>query len=278
MSVWLQVGEHAELADADQARVSVFDHGITVGDGVFETLKVLGGEPLAITRHLQRLARSCEVLGLQAPDFDSIRAAVVDVIRSEPEASDLGRLRITCTGGAGPLASDRDGGSQTTIVALRPMDPWPATTSAVLVPWTRNERSAVAGAKTTSYAENVVALDWAHQRGFSEGLFVNTQGALCEGTGTNVFIIKNGDVLTPPLISGCLAGITRELLLEWGLASEASLSTADLESADEVFVTSSTRDVHPVTKLGERTWGEIGPETRFVAAQYIRGIAQNVDP
>lgn len=158
------------------------------------------------------------------------------------------------------------------------MDPWPATTSAVLVPWTRNERSAVAGAKTTSYAENVVALDWAHQRGFSEGLFVNTQGALCEGTGTNVFIIKNGDVLTPPLISGCLAGITRELLLEWGLASEASLSTADLESADEVFVTSSTRDVHPVTKLGERTWGEIGPETRFVAAQYIRGIAQNVDP
>ena len=278
MSVWIQVGEQAELVDADQARVSVFDHGITVGDGVFETLKVLGGEPLALTRHLHRLVRSCEVLGLQPPNLDDIREAVGEVIRSEPEASDLGRLRITCTGGAGPLASDRQDGSQTTIIALKSMQPWPATTSAVVVPWVRNERSAVTGAKTTSYAENVVALQWAHDRGFSEGLFVNTIGQISEGTGTNVFIIKGGDVMTPPVSSGCLAGITRELLLEWGLAAEAELSLEDLESADEVFLTSSTRDVHPVTKLGDRAWSEPGPETRFVAAQYIRTISQNIDP
>ena len=278
MSVWIQIGEQAELLDADQARVSVFDHGITVGDGVFETLKVLGGEPLALTRHLHRLVRSCEVLGLQLPNLEAIRAAVGEVIRSEPEASDLGRLRITCTGGAGPLASDRLDGSQTTIMALRPMQPWPATTSAVVVPWVRNERSAVTGAKTTSYAENVVALQWAHDRGFSEGLFANTLGQISEGTGTNVFVVKDGDVLTPPVSSGCLAGITRELLLEWGLATEAALSLEDLESADEVFLTSSTRDVHPVTKLGDRTWSEPGPETRFVAAQYIRTISQDIDP
>ena len=278
MSVWIQIGEQAELLDADQARVSVFDHGITVGDGVFETLKVLGGEPLALTRHLHRLVRSCEVLGLQLPNLEAIRAAVGEVIRNEPEASDLGRLRITCTGGAGPLASDRLDGSQTTIMALRPMQPWPATTSAVVVPWVRNERSAVTGAKTTSYAENVVALQWAHDRGFSEGLFANTLGQISEGTGTNVFVVKDGDVLTPPVSSGCLAGITRELLLEWGLATEAALSLEDLESADEVFLTSSTRDVHPVTKLGDRTWSEPGPETRFVAAQYIRTISQDIDP
>ena len=278
MSVWIQVGEQAELLDADQAMVSVFDHGITVGDGVFETLKVLGGEPLALTRHLHRLVRSCEVLGLHASNLDDIREAVGEVIRSEPEASDLGRLRITCTGGAGPLASDRQDGSQTTIIALKSMQPWPATTSAVVVPWVRNERSAVTGAKTTSYAENVVALQWAHDRGFSEGLFVNTIGQISEGTGTNVFIIKGGDVMTPPVSSGCLAGITRELLLEWGLATEAALSLEDLESADEVFLTSSTRDVHPVTKLGDRAWSEPGPETRFVAAQYIRTISQNIDP
>jgi branched-chain amino acid aminotransferase len=278
MSVWIQVGEQAELLDADQARVSVFDHGITVGDGVFETLKVLGGEPLALTRHLHRLVRSCEVLGLETPDLDAIRAAVGEVIRSEPEASDLGRLRITCTGGAGPLASDRQDGSQTTIIALKSMQPWPAATSAVVVPWVRNERSAVTGAKTTSYAENVVALQWAHDRGFSEGLFANTIGQISEGTGTNVFVVKDGDVLTPPVSSGCLAGITRELLLEWGLAAEAELSLEDLESADEVFLTSSTRDVHPVTKLGDRTWDEAGPETRFVAAQYIRTLSQDIDP
>ena len=278
MSVWIQVGEQAELLDADQARVSVFDHGITVGDGVFETLKVLGGEPLALSRHLHRLVRSCEVLGLQTQNLNVLREAVAEVIRSEPEASDLGRLRITCTGGAGPLASDRQDGSQTSIIALRPMKPWPATTSAVVVPWVRNERSAVTGAKTTSYAENVVALQWAHDRGYSEGLFVNTIGQICEGTGTNVFIVNGGDVLTPPVSSGCLAGITRELLLEWGLATEAELSLEDLQSADEVFLTSSTRDVHPVTKLGDRMWDAPGPETRFVAAQYVRTMAQDIDP
>lgn len=278
MSVWIQIGERADLVDDDAARVSVFDHGVTVGDGVFETLKVLAGEPLALTRHLNRLVRSCDTLGLEPPDVQLIRDAVHEVIGSEPEASQLGRLRITRTGGAGPLASDRQPNSHTTIVALKAMQPWPATTSAVVVPWVRNERSAVTGAKTTSYAENVVALSWAHERGYSEGLFANTVGQLSEGTGTNVFVVKDGSVVTPPLTSGCLAGVTRELLLEWDLATEAEVSLDDLEYADEVFLTSSTRDVHPVTKLGERSWDEPGPKTRFVAAQYIRTISQNVDP
>jgi branched-chain amino acid aminotransferase len=278
MSVWIQIGDRAGLFEADEAHVSVFDHGITVGDGVFETLKVLAGEPIALTRHLRRLTQSCRILGLQAPDLDVLLGAVAEVIRSEPEAAALGRLRITCTGGSGPLASDRQDGAQTTIVALRPMQPWPSTTSAVVVPWVRNERSPVTGAKTTSYAENVVALAWAHERGFSEGLFGNTTGELSEGTGTNVFVVKSGQVLTPALSSGCLAGITRELLLEWNLATEAQLSREDLESADEAFLTSSTRDVHPVVKLGERTWDDVGPTTRFIAAQYIRAISQNIDP
>lgn len=164
------------------------------------------------------------------------------------------------------------------IVALSAMQPWPATTSAVLVPWVRNERSAVTGAKCTSYAENVVALQWAHRQGFSEGLFTNTVGELCEGTGTNVFVVRGDSVLTPSNESGCLPGITRELLLEWGLAEQASLTEHDLEEADEVFVTSSTRDVHPVTVLGGRRWSSVGAVTRHVAAQYVRRITQQVDP
>lgn len=278
MSVWIQVGDSGGLCSNEQATISVFDHGVTVGDGVFETLKVLAGEPLAVSRHLVRLRKSCEVLGLEAPDEKVIRSAIFDVIASEPEAANLGRLRITCTAGTGPLASDRQPGSMTTIIALKPMQPWPMTTSAIVVPWVRNERSGVTGAKTTSYAENVVALTWAHARGFSEGLFMNTKGELCEGTGTNVFVIRGGRILTPPISSGCLAGITRELLLEWGLVEEAALTMDELSTADEVFLTSSTRDVHPVVTLGDRVWSEPGPETRFVAAQYIRKLAQQVDP
>jgi len=148
----------------------------------------------------------------------------------------------------------------------------------VVVPWVRNERSAVVGAKTTSYAENVVALAWAHECGYSEGLFLNSIGSVCEGTGTNVFTVKDSWVRTPPLSSGCLAGITRELLLEWGMAVEADLTLEDLENADEVFLTSSTRDVHPVTKLGDRVWESPGSETREVATRFIRRIVQDIDP
>lgn len=278
MSVWIQIDGISDLREQPEAKVSVFDHGVTVGDGVFETVKVVLGEPLALGRHLNRLIRSCRVLGLEAPNLEEIGSAVEEVIRSEPEAAQLGRLRITHTGGVGPLASERGGGSHTTIIALMPMQAWPATTSAIVVPWVRNERSAVAGAKTTSYAENVVALAWAHERGYSEGLFANSRGELSEGTGTNVFIVQSERVLTPPLTSGCLAGVTRELLLEWGLAEERAIAMDELARADEVFVTSSTRDVHPVVRLGDRTWEAPGAVSRFVYAEYVRRLSMDTDP
>ena len=282
MAVWLGVWQGADgsagLVDAADARVSVFDHGLTVGDGVFETLKVIEGIPLALTRHLRRLSHSCSVLGLKVPSADELRAAVHDVLASETEASRLGRLRITVTGGMGPLASDRGSGASTVVVAVSGMQSWPATTSAIVVPWVRNERSPVSGAKCTSYAENVVALAYAHERGFSEGLFANSVGELCEGTGTNVFIVDGESVFTPPLSSGCLAGITRELLMEWEWARERSLSMDDLSDADEVFVTSSTRDIHPVVRLGDREWAEPGPVARQLSAQYVRRLGQDTDP
>ena len=278
MSVWIATGGDGALVEPDDARVSAFDHGVTVGDGVFETIKVVDGTPLALTRHLHRLTRSCDVLGLATPDSTSLTGAVSSVIASQVEAARLGRLRITVTAGLGPLGSDRGAGEGTTIVALASMDPWPATTSAIVVPWVRNERSAVVGAKTTSYAENVVALRWAHERGFSEGLFMNSVGNLSEGTGTNVFVVINGQVVTPGLDSGCLAGITRELILDWGMAVEGELDSSDLENADEVFLTSSTRDIHPVLSLGDRQWEAAGEVSRALSAQYVRRITQDVDP
>ena len=107
------------------------------------------------------------------------------------------------------------------LVACSAAKPWPPSTVLATVPWVRNERSAVAGVKTTSYAENVVALAHAHARGASEALFLNTQGRVCEGTGSNVFAVVDGAILTPPLSSGCLAGVTRDLVIEWCGAEEA---------------------------------------------------------
>jgi branched-chain amino acid aminotransferase len=147
------------------------------------------------------------------------------------------------------------------------------------VPWTRNERSATAGLKTTSYAENVVALAHAHASGAAEALLANTAGNLCEGTGSNVFLVLDGQVVTPPLSSGCLAGVTRALLLEWTDVIERDIAMAELSRAEEVFITSSTRDVHGVHAVDDRTLdGAPGPVTRKVAALFAERSGADVDP
>ena len=270
MNVWVN-GE--VLAEA-HAHVSVFDHGFTVADGVFETLKVVDGVPFAISRHLERLQRSAERMGLTPPDLAQLRAGIAEVV---PGDLAFGRLRITVTGGPGPLGSERSNAPLTLVIAVTSATPWPEQTSLATVPWTRNEHSAIAGVKSTSYAENVVALQYAHDRGASEAVFANTAGELCEGTGTNVFVVVDGEVLTPALVCGPLAGITRELVLEWSDAREARLPASVLRTADEVFITSSTRDVHPVTKIDERDLS-VGPVTQAIQAEFARRSALDVDP
>jgi branched-chain amino acid aminotransferase len=276
MKVWLDAG----LLDADDARVSVFDHGLTVGDGVFETAKVVDGMPFALSRHLHRLARSAAGLALAVPAEADLRVAITATL--EANAAELAaphRLRITLTGGTGPLGSDRGVDGPTLLVALAPMRTWPATAKVVVVPWTRNERAATAGLKTTSYADNVVALARAHAGGGSEALLANTVGQLCEGTGSNVFLVLDGEIVTPPLSSGCLAGVSRALVLEWTDAAERDLSMADLARAEEVFLTSSTRDVQAVHAVDDRDLpGAPGPITAQVAATFAERAAADVDP
>jgi len=238
------------LTPAAEARVDALDHGLTVGDGVFEALKVVGSTPFAMSRHLRRLRRSAGAIGLEVPLADhELVAAAADTITAAG-GSEARRLRITVTGGLGPLSSDRAEAPPTVLIAASPAPPWPATTEVVTVPWCRNERGALAGVKSTSYAENVKALDVAHRAGASEALFANTVGSLCEGTGSNIFVVLEGRLLTPTLASGCLAGITRELLLEVVECTETdALRLGDLRRAEEAFLTSSTRDIHPIAAV-----------------------------
>ncbi|MDT0345586.1 aminotransferase class IV [Streptomyces litchfieldiae] len=271
--IWLD----GELRDADSARVSVFDHGLTVGDGVFETLKTKNGRAFAMSRHLDRLAASAAGLGLPEPDRDEVRRACAAVLEAVPLP--LGRLRVTYTGGLAPLGSDRGDARPTLVVAHAETTRRPDTTAVITVPWTRNERGALAGLKTTSYAENVIALARARQQAASEALFANTAGALCEGTGTNVFVVIDGELHTPPLSAGCLAGITRALVIEWTGARETELPMDCLRTADEVFLTSSTRDVQAVRRVDDRELpGAPGPVTNKALRVFRERAAADIDP
>ncbi|MEU9106427.1 aminodeoxychorismate lyase [Streptomyces xanthophaeus] len=273
MRIWLD----GALRDTDDAKVSVFDHGLTVGDGVFETLKAERGRAFGLTRHLERLTRSARGLGLPDPDLDEVRRACAAVLEANPMP--LGRLRVTYTGGVSPLGSDRGEAGPTLIAAVAPTTRRPDTTAVVTVPWVRNERSAVTGLKTTSYAENVVALAAAHRAGASEALFANTVGRLCEGTGSNVFVVLDGELHTPPVASGCLAGITRALVTEWAGAKETDLPFDALEQAEEVFLTSSLRDVQAVVRIDGREIGSgPGPVTAEAMRVFDARSADDLDP
>jgi branched-chain amino acid aminotransferase len=274
-AVWLN---GSIVAPAD-AHVSVFDHGLTVGDGVFETLKLIDGRPFALGRHLARLQRSAVGLGLDVPLSDArLRDAVDEVVAAAGPGA--GRLRITLTGGPAPLGSGRGEAPPTLVIAAGPQEPWQPDTTAVTVPWPRNERSAVAGLKTTSYAENVVALAEARKVDATEAIMPNTAGDLCEGTGTNVFVVLGGRVLTPSLLSGCLAGVTRALVLELlDDADEDDLPMAALADADEVLLTSSTRDVQPLRALDGRPLpGVSGPVAQRATAAVADLQARTLDP
>jgi branched-chain amino acid aminotransferase len=268
----------------DEPSLSALDHGLTVGDGAFETLKIVDGEPFAMTRHAQRLDRSLMGLGLPAADQDRIADGVAAVLGGGEPIS-FGRLRYTVTAGVGPLGSDRtatDASGLTYVVTAGEQARPPESGAVVVVPWTRNERSATAGLKTTSYADNVIALAYAKQRGGSEAIFGNTRGELCEGTGSNVFVVLDGTIVTPAADSGALEGITRALAIEWcredGLTvEERALPLEILGTADEVFITSSTRDVLAIHAVDDREV-PVGAVTARAVKIFAERSAEDRDP
>lgn len=270
------------LVDADAARVSPLDHGLLVGDGVFETLRVYRATPFAWTRHLERLRVSAGGLGLEVPEGASLRADAERVIAAN--GIEDGRLRITITGGPSPLGSERGDSPPTVVVAASTMRAWAPAEAVVVVPWARNELGATAGLKTISYAENVRALAYAHERGASEAIFPNTRGDLCEATGSNVFVVRDGAVATPPPASGCLQGVTRALVLELCEAlgiphGEPTLSVDALRDADEAFLTSTTREVQAISRVDDRELPAApGPLTTRLDTAFGDLVARDMDP
>ena len=267
------------LHDPTEPLIQAFDHGFTVGDGVFETCELYEGQVFALTRHLHRLARSAAGLGLKPPKEAVLRAAVDDVVAAWDGGP--GRLRITVTAGAAQLGSERSAAEPTLVVAAGPArEPGPMRVH--VVPWARNERSSVAGLKTTSYAENVVALARARSEGADEAIFANTRGELCEGSYSNVLVETSGELLTPPLGSGCLAGVTRELVLEWAHEAaipvrEVTLPIKAIHEAQHAALTTSLKGVAPIVAVNGREL-EPGPLTSRLSAEFDRRRAADIDP
>ena len=277
-AVWI----NGRMVEPDQPHLRADDHGVTVGDGVFETLLVVRRDEeataFAVRRHLERLRRSAGVLRFECPySDDDLRAAIDQCLDAAPGA---GVVRITATSGGGPLGSGRSGarGSAIVVAGNRPPD-YPPGTAVAVVPFVRNERGAMAGVKTTSYAENVLALDMARERGASEAIFADTRGRVSEGTGSNIFWSDGERLHTPPLDTGCLAGVTRALLLEQLDIAETHLPVQELPEVSEAFLASSTRTVQSIARIdGTQLPVVDGPLTAAAAKAMADLIATDIDP
>jgi branched-chain amino acid aminotransferase len=241
---------------ADRYPGTAQDRGACFGLGLFETLLAIDGVPIFADRHLARLRQSCEKLGwtFGFPDFSAV---VAELVARNDLATGRIRLRLIVTGGSGPLDDLAAGVDRLVWLSAFPAAEVPDSITLCLSPWPRNERSPLVGLKTACYAENLMALDHARQRGFQETIVLNTAGDLCEAATANVFLVKNGAILTPSLDSGCLPGIGREVVCEIAPAhgipcEQRRLTLADLDAADEIFLTSSTRGPFPVSRFEER--------------------------
>ncbi len=278
MIVWI----NGKLLPLEDAAVSPIDHGLVVGDGVFETLRIYGGFPFAWTRHLARLHVSAAGLGLDAPEATELRVAADELIARNDLVD--GRLRITVTGGPAPPGSSRARVPPTVIVTAFPLEPKSAAADVMIVPWTRNEGGALAGLKTISYAENVRALAYAEEHGAHEAIFANTTGRLCEATGSNVFLVLDGTCCTPPLAAGCLNGVTRQLLLEIGAGEigipveERDVPVDALRRADEAFLASTVREVQAIATVDGVALPAPGPVTSAFAAAFTKLTERDPDP
>lgn len=259
----------ARYPGAGQDRCTLF------GLGLFETLLALDGLPVFANRHLSRLRNSGGKLGWSI-DFPGFHEIAGELLARNQLATGRARLRLTVTGGSGLVNDLTSGSDHLVCLAAFPAAEPPESLAVSLSPWPRNEHSPLVGMKTASYAENLVALDHARRLGFQETVFLNTGGQLCEAATANLFLVKNGRLLTPDLASGCLPGIAREVLCELAPAQsipceEKPLVLADLHAADEIFLSSATRGPTAVSRFVDRSFPS-GPVTALLRKRWAELI------
>jgi branched-chain amino acid aminotransferase len=254
-SMWL----NGELVDDETPALFANDHGFQLGDGVFDTLAIHDGTPTFLDRHLRRLRNGVDrLLITNTPTDEELTSALFQLI--EANSIDAARVRITITPGPGP--SPRDRGTQPlTVIATSPLHKAAPSVSLCTVQWTRNERSPLAGIKSTSWGENASILRYAATNGFDNAILCDSTGRLSECTTSNLYLVIDGQILTPSLDSGCLPGVIREVLIEEGFVSEQDLMPLDLALATEVFISSSTTGVVPVHCVDERSYATPGHRT-----------------
>src|SRR3954470_6263240 len=280
------VNVNGRVFDQEHAVVSVFDHGFLYGEGVYETMRTFNGKPFLFERHMQRLRNSSGMLALPVPLSD---AELSGRCQETMRVAGLGQgptseayIRVLLTRGVGELSYDPAACPvPTVIVIVKPqIDPPPEVyergVTIALVPFVRNHPGSVNPLiKSNNLLNNALAMQEAVRRGAFEGVMRNYRGALAECTQSNLFVVKDGAALTPPLDAGLLPGITRAFLFEVGAEAgipvrEAVLHDDDLIDADEAFFTSTTRGVMPATRVDDHVIGSgaPGPITRALGLAY----------
>ena len=282
------VNVNGQVFDQEHAVVSVFDHGFLYGEGVYETLRTYNGQPFLFDRHMRRLRKSAEMLTLGVP----ITNAEIDArFRETARAAGLGDspaheayIRILVTRGVGELSYDPAACPTPSVVVIvkphvaPPVEVFERGVKVALVEIVRNHPGSVSPLiKSNNLLNNALAMQQAARRGGFEGVMRNYRGELAECTQSNLFIVKSGAALTPPIDAGLLPGITREFLFEIGAEAaipvrEAVLKDTDLLGADEAFLTSSTREVVPIVQVDDRRIGAgvPGPITRRLLQGFRR--------
>ena len=267
--------------DQKNAKVSVFDHGLLYGDGVFEGILAYNGRVFKLKEHIDRLFCSAKAILLNIPlSHAAMMKAVVDTCRRNKLRD--GYIRLVVTRGVGTLGLNPNRCKRPSVIViadkiqLYPPAMYERGMAIVTVPTTRNLHNAVNPAiKSLNYLNNILAKIEANIAGVEEAIMLNSEGFVAECTGDNIFILKEGQMFTPPLSAGALYGITRGVVMglarEAGIpASEPNLTRYDLFNADECFLTGTGAELIPVTKIDGRVIGsgKPGPITKRLVKSY----------
>jgi branched-chain amino acid aminotransferase len=270
-----------KLLPKEQAVVSVFDHGLLYGDGVFEGLRSYGGKVFRLEQHVERLYESARAILLEIPMSPADMAAAIKDTVAANGVQD-GYIRALVTRGAGTLGLDPNRCSNPQVIiiadaiALYPREFYEKGLDLVTVSVIRNHPAALSPRiKSLNYLNNILAKIEGQKAGCVEALMLNHKGEVAECTGDNIFLVKNGRLTTPPLDAGILEGITRnaviELAREVGLeVAEAPMTKHDVYIADECFLTGTAAEVVPVVKVDNRVIGagKPGPVTRNLTERF----------